>query len=164
LAFAAVLASPRIVQASTPDRVLAFRHLHTGETLTIGYARHGAYVPEALARIDRCLRDHVNGAVHPIDPKLLDYLHDLRTALASEAPIEVVCGYRSPHTNATAAARSKLVDPKSLHTVGRAIDLRLPARRADEVARAALGLKRGGVGAYLREGYVHLDTGAVRSW
>jgi uncharacterized protein YcbK (DUF882 family) len=48
--------------------------------------------------------------------------------------------------------------------VGRAIDLRLAGRRTEDVARAALALKRGGVGAYLRERYVHLDTGMVRSW
>jgi uncharacterized protein YcbK (DUF882 family) len=152
------------VRAAAPERVLAFRHLHTREGLTICYARGGAYVPEALSRIDGCLRDHVSGAVHPIDPRLLDYVHDLRAALGSDAPVDIICGYRSPQTNAAAAARSPLVDPKSLHMIGRAVDLRLPGRSVEQVARAALALKRGGVGAYPREGYVHLDTGGVRSW
>jgi uncharacterized protein YcbK (DUF882 family) len=156
--------APRLARATGPERVLAFRHLHTREELTVVYAHDGAYLPEALKRIDRCLRDHVNGAVHRIDPRLLDYVHDLRMALGSDAPFEIVCGYRSPHTNAAAALRSAQVDPRSLHMAGRAVDLRLPGRRVEEVARAALALKRGGVGAYTREGYVHLDTGGVRSW
>jgi uncharacterized protein YcbK (DUF882 family) len=153
-----------LARAAPSERVLAFRHLHTREELTVAYARDVAYLPEALRRIDRYLRDHVNGAVHSIDPKLLDYAYDLGVALGTDAPFEIVCGYRSPRTNAAAAARSAQVDPKSLHMVGRAVDLRLPDRRVEDVACAALALKRGGVGAYRREGYVHLDTGGVRSW
>jgi len=47
---------------------------------------------------------------------------------------------------------------------GRAIDLSLPGRSAEEVRQAALSLEAGGVGYYASSGFVHIDTGAVRNW
>ena len=47
---------------------------------------------------------------------------------------------------------------------GRAIDIRLPGVRPSELYQAALTMKAGGVGYYPRSGFVHLDTGPVRTW
>ena len=47
---------------------------------------------------------------------------------------------------------------------GKAIDIRLPGYASAKVRRVALALRRGGVGYYPRAGYVHVDTGQVRSW
>ena len=81
-------------------RALAFDNLHTGEKLKIDYWVEGNYVPEALHDINHLLRDYRNGEVHVIDPKLLDLLNHLHGGLGSNAPFEVISGYRSPATNA----------------------------------------------------------------
>lgn len=52
----------------------------------------------------------------------------------------------------------------SLHMYGRAIDVRLTSAATDKLREAALALGRGGVGYYAESNFVHLDTGAVRSW
>src|SRR5215475_7593106 len=79
---------------------LRFYHTHTGERLDIVYRKGDSYLPEALARLDRFLRDHRTGEVHHYDPHLFDLLHDLTTSVhAVDGEIDVICGYRTPWSN-----------------------------------------------------------------
>ena len=149
--------------ASAP-RDLAFYNTHTGESLRTVYWQDGAYVEPSLAEIDRHLRDHRTGDVERIDPRLLDLLHRLSDALEVREPFHVISGYRSPVTNAMLAARSGGVGKKSFHMRGMAIDVSLPGRSVADLRRAALAQRAGGVGAYPRSGFVHVDVGPVRSW
>ena len=52
----------------------------------------------------------------------------------------------------------------SYHMQGKAVDLRLEGVDLVRVHRAALDLGRGGVGLYSGPGFVHVDTGPVRTW
>ena len=110
------------------------------------------------------LRDHHNNKVHPIDPHLLDLAHVLHGNVRSSQPIQVVCGYRSPETNAWMHEVSAGVAVHSMHIQGRAIDIRLPGTRLSSLRKAALALRRGGVGYYPEDDFIHVDTGAVRHW
>jgi uncharacterized protein YcbK (DUF882 family) len=56
------------------------------------------------------------------------------------------------------------VAANSLHTVGKAIDIRLPGRRLADLRRAALTLQLGGVGYYPKSDFVHVDSGRIRAW
>jgi uncharacterized protein YcbK (DUF882 family) len=76
----------------------------------------------------------------------------------------VISGYRSPQTNARLHARSNGVSEHSLHMQGRAIDVRMAGIDCQELAAKAIELKRGGVGYYRASDFVHLDTGAFRTW
>jgi len=151
-------------RASQAPRRLAFVHLHTGEKLSAVYAEGDTYVPEALASIDRLLRDHRTGDIHPIDPKLLDQLAALSVLTGGTRPYEVICGYRSPATNAMLSERSGGVAVSSLHLDGRAIDVRLAGFPLTRLHAAARSMAAGGVGYYPRSNFIHLDTGAVREW
>jgi uncharacterized protein YcbK (DUF882 family) len=77
---------------------------------------------------------------------------------------EIISGYRSPRTNAMLRDRSNGVAKNSLHTQGRAIDVRLSGRDTRRLRDAAVALRHGGVGYYARSDFVHLDTGRVRTW
>jgi len=154
----------RRVLAGPERRTLSFRHTHTGEELTVVYWTDGAYVPEALAQINRLLRDFRTGEVRPIDPELLDLLHELARRVESEGAYEVISGYRSPRTNASLRRRSGGVAEKSLHLQGRAIDVRLTDVDSAKLRDLALEMKRGGVGYYPESDFVHVDTGRVRTW
>jgi uncharacterized protein YcbK (DUF882 family) len=166
LAAAAAGLGPGITpaQALAARRALRLENLHTGEALAATYWSDGAYVPEALRQIDRVLRDHRTDETHPIDPTLLDLLTRVRSALGTEAPFQIISGYRSPRSNAMLASRSNGVARDSLHTKGLAIDIRVPGRALRQVRDAALALRGGGVGYYERSDFVHLDTGRVRAW
>jgi uncharacterized protein YcbK (DUF882 family) len=145
-------------------RSISLANLHTGENLKSTYWANGHYIPEALAEIDQNLRDFRTGDVHPIDPQLVDLLYDLKLKMRSKAPFEVISGYRSPATNAQLASESRGVARKSFHLRGMAIDIRLPDRDLRQLRKAALSLRRGGVGYYPRPDFVHVDVGPVRTW
>lgn len=163
---AAATAHPaRAIARAEPDQLrLAFVNTHTGERLDAVYRERGRYLDDALAAIDRLLRDHRSNEVIPIDRDLLDSLAALRTRLDTSQPLHVISGYRSPATNARLASASGGVARASLHLQGRAIDIRVPGRPLEQVRAAALALGAGGVGFYRRSDFVHLDTGRVRSW
>lgn len=156
---------PKPLQGLTATRSLDFLHTHTGERLHgIEYFAAGHYLPEALDQVSHHLRDWRTDEVHPIDPRLLDILHELRRRTGTTRPFEVISGYRSPATNAMLRAQSSKVSANSLHLLGRAVDIRLPDVPLRSLRSAALGLRRGGVGYYPDSNFIHVDTGRVRAW
>ncbi len=148
------------------ERSLSFYNLHTKEDLQTIYYRDGEYLPEALADINHIMRDHYCGAVKPIDTKLLDILYAIRIRLnlAPREPFHIISGYRTARTNEMLSKRNSSVSRKSLHIKGKAVDIRLPGHRLQDVRRAAYELKSGGVGYYPKSKFVHLDAGRVRYW
>jgi len=60
--------------------------------------------------------------------------------------------------------RSNGVAKRSLHTRGKAIDIRLVDVNCKTIRDSAMALKAGGVGYYGSSNFVHLDTGRVRFW
>ena len=160
----AITPLPALARVTGGARELQFLHLHTSETLRVVYAEHGAYVPEALTAVNHLLRDFRSGDVHPIDPRLLDILHDVRQRTGGSGTFEVISGFRSAHTNEMLRRQSGGVASKSLHLQGQAIDIRLTGTDTRQVRRAALAMKRGGVGYYPSSDFVHIDTGRVRTW
>ncbi len=118
----------------------------------------------ALSAIEALLRDFRTGERHPIDPGLMDYLVQVADSAGVDPVFSVISGYRSPQTNARLHERSTGVARHSLHIEGRAIDVRVSGIDCADLAAHALGLKRGGVGYYRASDFVHLDTGAFRTW
>jgi len=171
LAGAAALWARSSISAANPEpapnpspRRIALLNLHTGERLEIEYFRDGAYAAAALAAIEVLLRDFRNGEKHAIDPKLMDYLVDVAAKLSAPPAYSVISGYRSPETNERLHERSSGVSQRSLHMQGCAIDVRMTGVDCANLAASAQGLKRGGVGYYRASNFVHLDTGAFRTW
>jgi uncharacterized protein YcbK (DUF882 family) len=152
---------------AAPIRALSFVHTHTAERMEIAYAVGGQYQAEALAKLNHLLRDFRTGESKPIDPKLFDLLHELTVELGNDTPFHIISGYRSPHTNKMLQARGGAntgVASKSLHMVGKAMDIRVPDVKLKTLREAAADLKRGGVGYYPSSNFVHVDTGRVRYW
>lgn len=150
--------------SNPPAKRIAFTNLHTGERLEVEYSRDDAYVPQAMASIETLLRDFRNGEKHAIDPKLMDYLVDVAALLAVPPAFSVISGYRSPETNERLHERSSGVSQRSLHMQGRAIDVRMSGVDCKDLADRAQQMQRGGVGYYRASNFVHLDTGAFRTW
>jgi uncharacterized protein YcbK (DUF882 family) len=149
------------------ERVLSFFNTHTGERLRTAYCCDGVYQPEALAQVNHILRDFRQNEVRPIDPQLLDLLHELGGTLETDQPFHIISGYRSPSTNALLREHGGShtgVASKSLHMVGKAIDIRVPGVKLDHLRGAARSLQLGGVGYYPSSNFVHVDTGRVRFW
>lgn len=152
------------VLAATETRSVSLVSTHTGESLAVSFFRAGNYVTPALEQIARVLRDHRTGSIHPIDPALLDILHDLRVLADRDDSYQVISGYRSPRTNDLLRARSGGVARRSLHMDGKAIDVRLTGFPTKKLHQLARSMKRGGVGFYAASDFIHVDTGRVRFW
>jgi uncharacterized protein YcbK (DUF882 family) len=150
--------------APTRPRRLKFYNLHTSEQLDVVYCEKGRYLPQALAEIDYILRDYRQNVIKPISPALLDLVVAIRRKLHTDAEVQIISGYRTPETNAMLAARSDGVAHHSLHIDGLALDWRVPGRTLEQLHRAALAMRGGGVGYYPASDFVHTDVGRVRYW
>ena len=162
---ASSIASPALAELVTRrSRNLALQNLHTGETVNVDYWANGNYIPEALAEINKVMRDWRSGEIHAIEPRLLDSLSYMRNWMGRKDAFHVISGYRSPTSNAKMASASSGVAKKSLHMEGKAIDIRLPGCELSSLHKAALSMRCGGVGYYPVSNFVHLDVGRVRNW
>lgn len=150
--------------ANGDTRTLSFKHLHTGETLTITYKRDGRYDDEALKKLNWELRDWRRNEAIRMDPKVLDAVWELYRDVGATEPIEIICGYRAPATNEMLRKRSSGVARFSQHTLGKAIDLHIPGVSLERQRVAAMRLQRGGVGYYPSSKFIHVDVGNVRHW
>jgi len=152
--------------AEGDTRTISFHHIHTDEDLTITYKVNGQYDEEALKKIDHELRDWRRDETIHMDPHLIDLVWEVHRDVGSKEPIWVVCGYRSPQTNAMLRQRSSGVAKFSQHMLGKAMDFYIPGVPLEQLRAVGLYLQKGGVGFYPTSGspFVHLDTGSVRHW
>jgi uncharacterized protein YcbK (DUF882 family) len=152
--------------AEGDTRTLSMHHMHTGEDLTITYKRNGRYDDASLQKLNHFLRDWRREEATKMDPQLLDLIWEVYQEVGAKEPVQIVCGFRSPATNAMLRRRSKGVAQFSQHMLGKAIDFYIPGVSLEQIRYAGLRMQRGGVGFYPTSGspFVHLDTGSVRHW
>jgi uncharacterized protein YcbK (DUF882 family) len=152
--------------AEGDTRTISLHHIHTDEDITITYKRDGKYDEAALEKLNWFLRDWRRGEQTHMDPHLIDLVWEVQREVGTKQPIWVVCGYRSPQTNAMLRHRSRGVARFSQHMLGRAMDFYIPGAQLAELRAIGLRLQRGGVGFYPTSGspFVHMDTGGIRMW
>jgi uncharacterized protein YcbK (DUF882 family) len=152
--------------ANGDTRTISLHHIHTGEDLTVTFKRNGRYDEEALKKVNHVLRDWRRDEQIAMDPHLLDVVWEVYREVDAKVPIQVVCGYRAPATNAMLRKRSRGVAQFSQHMLGHAMDFYIPGVPLEAQREAGLRLQRGGVGYYPSSGspFVHLDVGSVRHW
>lgn len=155
--------------AALPERRIAFRNVHTNETVDARFFGANGWDPQGLAELNHGLRDWRNNESTAMDRQLMLLLTQIRDKLdvAPQTKIELISGYRSPRTNATlraAGGEHTGVASKSQHMLGKATDIHMPGIALENLHLAALSMKAGGVGYYPKDGFVHVDTGRVRTW
>lgn len=151
--------------STSPKYRLHLYNLHTGDRLDVVYRVGDQYQPAAITKLDYFLRDYRTGNVRDYDLREFELLHDLMARLGKpDGEIDIVCGYRTQHTNDWLREHGHAVALHSQHIQARAIDIRVPGYTASAVRDAALALHRGGVGYYPESDFVHVDVGRVRRW
>lgn len=143
---------------------VSFRNERSGETFSGVYRVGDKYLPQAFERINYVMRDVRADEIFPMDPRVIDIITLVHKHLQANEPYTLLSGYRSPHTNAKLRANSEGVAKRSLHMSGQAIDVRLGEISARNIREAAIKLAAGGVGYYPKSGFVHMDSGAFRTW
>ena len=131
----------------------------TGERLDTIYWIEGDYIPEAMAEVNRFMRDWRTNNTVDMDRRTIDILAASHRLLDAETPYLLLSGYRSPQTNAMLRSRSRGVARNSLHMKGQAADIRLDGRSVSQISRAAISCSAGGVGKYSRSNFVHMRPG-----
>ncbi|MDH3377212.1 MAG: DUF882 domain-containing protein [Gammaproteobacteria bacterium] len=149
---------------SAMPRTLAFENLHTGERLRATYWSRGHYEDSALEELAYVLRDHRTGDVKRLDSRLFDVLHLLQSKLGFRDAYQVISGYRSPKTNEMLLNSGRGVVKNSFHTRGQAVDVRVAGLPLTSLRDTAKRLRRGGVGYYPKNQFIHIDVGRVRFW
>ena len=148
------------------ERVLTLYSPNTGESLKeVTFWQNGHYYAPGLRAINYFCRDTHNNTVHAIDPALLDKLYLINQCLPGAHPQNILLsGYRSPSTNARLRRHNRRVARQSYHMEGKALDIRVKGVSVAHLRNVALRLHQGGVGYYPRSGFVHIDTGPLRTW
>ena len=147
-----------------PDggRRLVLKNAHTGETFNGPYRDATGPLPNAVSDLAVFLRDFRADKSGPVDIGMLDFLADVMTA-SNQSGATVLSAYRTRETNERLKATTFGVAEQSQHLFGRAIDVTFDDHLGG-AKRAALAMKRGGVGWYPRSHFIHLDSGPTRNW
>lgn len=135
----------------------------TGERLNFVYMRDGVWQDEAYEYICWILRDVKAGKHARMDPRLiavLDWTQRYLTKFGYHGPIHILSGYRTPETNEKIEGAVQ----DSQHTLGKAVDMRIPGVSPAYLSKLFNWLAQGGVGLYTGDGFTHIDTGRVRKW
>ena len=166
LLFCAGLASwpsgARAVSRPPTARRLRLVNSHTGETFEGTYRNDSGPIDRVMEDLSIFLRDHHSGEKIQMDVGVIDFLADILDAVG-ETNATILSAYRTAETNAMLARTTFGVAEHSQHIYGRALDLSLRSKLG-EAMNAARAMQRGGVGWYPHSGFIHIDTGPVRSW
>jgi uncharacterized protein YcbK (DUF882 family) len=145
-----------------PARRLKLFNANTRESFDGPYRDDKGPIAPAMEELSLLLRDHHSGERIAIDVGVLDFLAAVMDAVGASRAT-VLSAYRTVATNRMLARTTFGVADNSQHLYGRALDIRLESRLEDAMTTAR-AMRRGGVGWYPRSGFIHLDTGPVRSW
>jgi uncharacterized protein YcbK (DUF882 family) len=113
--------------------------------------------------VDRFLRDHFTNKPSAMEPRLIDMVVAAAASFHSDV-VEVVSGFRHPKYNLILRKKGHQVARDSQHTHGNAIDFTIPQVTVQALEAWARAQKLGGVGFYPESGFVHMDTGPLRTW
>lgn len=143
---------------------VGFHHAHTGESFNGVYRIGNKYLPDAFDLMNYVLRDFRTGEIFPMDPRVIDIMAMIQRKADARNPIKIYSGYRSPKTNNRLRKNSSGVAKNSFHMYGQALDLHIDHYSTSKLRNIAKSLRAGGVGYYPKSQFIHVDTGAVRSW
>ena len=143
-------------------RRLDLRNANTGESFVGPYRDRDGPIPSAVTDLAHFLRDHHVDREGPVSIPTLDFLADVMEAIGQKKAT-ILSAYRTPETNRMLRERYFGVAEKSQHLLGKALDVTFDGSVA-KAERAALGMRRGGVGWYPNSHFIHIDTGPVRHW
>jgi len=143
-------------------RRLRLANANTGETFEGTYRNDNGPIDRVMEELCVFLRDHHSGEQTQMDVGVIDFLADVLDAVG-ETSATILSAYRTAETNAMLARTTFGVAEHSQHILGRALDLRVGSKIAAAM-NAARAMQRGGVGWYPHSGFIHIDSGPVRTW
>lgn len=152
-------------------RTLSVVRPQTGEKASVLYWKDGEVIDSAYQQLCHMLRDVNGNKTEAIDRKLLETLWGTQAFVARygiDQPLEILSGYRTAESNKRLREQGVPAARQSLHTLGKAADIRIPHLSEEVLGGLVRSFRQGGVGYYYRSGprggWIHADTGLQRSW
>ena len=139
-----LLFAPSSTESATANgdtRTIYLYHAHTGESIDATYRVNGRYDPEVLKKLNWFLRDWRRNEQTNMDPRLFDAVWEAYRGAGATQRITVLCGYRSPETNAMLRRRSRAVAEHSQHILGKAMDTTMHGMSMERVRDSPPGCK-----------------------
>ena len=166
LAFLPFPAFPgKLLAEELPEGRLSLYSVHTGERLKVTYRNtENGYDCQALEALDHILRCHHTGKATRMDISVIEFMNAIDKSFSGNNDIHVISGYRSPEYNDFLIRQGRGVVRGSMHLAGKAIDFSIPGTELHKLRETALRLGQGGVGYYPDSGFIHVDSGRVRTW
>ncbi len=158
--------STKSAVANGDTRTVILSDQHTNESGSFTFMVNGVYDQAVLDKLNWFCRDWRLNEPTKMDPHLFDIIWEVYRESGSTQPVDVLSGYRSPHTNAMLRRRSRLVAEHSQHMQGKAIDAHFLDVSTGRIRDIAMRMQAGGVGFYPTgmTPWVHIDSGSVRYW
>ncbi|PZO83335.1 MAG: hypothetical protein DI626_09095, partial [Micavibrio aeruginosavorus] len=143
------------------------RNAHNGETFYLDFSQIGTR--SCKASFNKFARDWRNGQKINMDDGLLLKIERLCLHLAQSGKhvkqIDIISAYRSKATNEMLRETRGGQAKNSLHTYGKALDIKISGLSISSLFNACCkAIGNGGVGKYTKSGFVHIDTGNQRRW
>lgn len=146
---AVVAPDPRYAQLPA----LTFRAINTREEVSVRlYRADGSVDSAVVSQLGHLLRDLATGESSPVVPRTLQLIVRVANHFGADT-IEIVSGYRTGLNR-----DGHRVHREGYHSVGSAIDFRMPGQDMVRVAAFARTFSHAGVGWYPTSGFVHLDS------
>jgi hypothetical protein len=149
---------PAPAPGTRPARLVNLYNAWTHEWLAVDAA-----APPPRATVDHFLRDHFTNKATAMEPRLVAVLLAAAARFRSDV-VDVVSGFRHPKYNLILRKKGHQVARDSQHSHGNAVDFFVPGVPAQQLQAWAKAQRAGGVGFYPDSGFVHMDTGPIRSW
>jgi len=160
-----ILSPSELFSLSLPiDKTLILHNTHTGESIKSTFWLKDHYVKSELKRLNYFFRDFRENKTARMDKNLYQLLYGIQLVSNSKKPVDILSGFRSKKTNKKLRRHSRGVARQSYHVRAKAIDFNISDRYVKQTLKLAKMLEFGGVGYYPKSGFVHIDTGPVRSW
>jgi uncharacterized protein YcbK (DUF882 family) len=112
-----------------------------------------------MAQLSLVLADPGCDHAKLFDERAIGIAWELLQRTRFDTEIDVHSGYRTPEVNRNANGAGD-----SQHMQAAALDIGVAAAQIGAVLEMAMRLRGGGVGAYRTRGFVHVDSGPLRSW
>lgn len=119
--------------------------------------------PPPAAMVNWFLRCHFTNEPTKMDARLFPVLIEAAKKFDSRR-IDIVSGFRHDKYNLILRKKGHGVARDSQHTHGNAVDFRVRGVSVSRLRDWAQTLRLGGVGYYPGSGFVHVDTGKIRTW
>lgn len=144
-------------------RVISLRRSQNKEIIQSCYYKDNKIDVSGYKEICWLMRDLSVNETQYIDVRLLDLICAMQSWVSYygfKKPFILTSGYRTKKYNQSLEGAAK----NSMHLYGKAADLIFPDLPISYLGKLAQNYEAGGVGFYPSNGFIHVDTGRIRTW